>query len=138
MKKVIAVVILALMALAGWSIWDSLQDKPFHEEAAGGAAQGESAAHSGSGAAGWASVHGDLVRQGVDLEGIPEYKGEPALAVICDNHKLGNVPRNIVPRLLPYVRNDQVVITNIDIDSFIPEDKDSEVYYATVEVEYED
>ena len=67
-----------------------------------------------------------------------EYKGEPALAVICDNHKLGNVPRNIVPRLLPYVRNDQVVITNIDIDSFIPEDKDSEVYYATVEVEYED
>ena len=30
------------------------------------------------------------------------------------------------------------MITNIDIDSFIPEDKDSEVYYATVEVEYED
>lgn len=67
-----------------------------------------------------------------------EYKGEPALAVICDNHKLGNVPRDIVPRLLQYVRNDQVVITNIDIDSFIPEDKDSEVYYATVEVEYDD
>jgi len=82
MKKVIVVVILALMALAGWSIWDSLQDKPFHEEsAAGGAAQGESAAHSGSGAAGWASVHGDQARQGVDLEGIPEYKGEPAVEV---------------------------------------------------------
>ena len=76
MKKVIVVVILALMALAGWSIWDSLQDKVFHEEsAAGGAAQGEPAAE------GWEAVHGDQARQGVDLDRIPEYEGEPAVEV---------------------------------------------------------
>ena len=75
-KKVIAVVILALMVLAGWSIWDSLQDKVFHgEPAAGGAAQGEPAAE------GWEAVLGDQARQGVDLDRIPEYEGEPAVEV---------------------------------------------------------
>ncbi len=54
MKKVIVIVILALMALAGWSVWDNLHDSPPREEPA---------------------------RQGIDLDQIPEYSGEPSVEV---------------------------------------------------------
>lgn len=66
MKKVVVIVILALAALAGWSIWDSLQDTPWQGSVQQGSASG------GSFGSAW---------QGLDLAEIPEYRGEPAVEV---------------------------------------------------------